>query len=71
MAGSAFASTIPSVFGGPSTLVNSYTVKAGESMYVYQHIYEGVFSGINVSFRANIVYRAKSATEVPIPAYGN
>lgn len=70
VAGTPFAGTLPAVFGGPSTLVNKYTVQAGQSMYVYQHIYEGEFAGAKVSFRSNLVYRARTPLEIPLPAFG-
>lgn len=69
--GSVFTQTLPEVFGGPSPLVNQYTLQAGETRFVYQHIYDGVYAGVKVSFRSNLVYRARTEAEVPVPAFKN
>ncbi len=69
--GSVFTQTLPEVFGGPSPLVNQYTLQAGETRFVYQHIYDGVYGGNKVSFRSNLVYRAKTQAEVPVAAFNN
>ena len=62
---SSFRYTSSQTWRESTTIQDSFTVQQGQSLVVWQYVYEGQYANQRIGFRSNIFHHTKSLSEVP------